>query len=32
MDGSQKYNLGFMGNSFGLKFMIYNPKKHAKKL
>ena len=32
MDGSQKYNLGFMGNSFGLKFMIYNPKNHAKKL
>jgi hypothetical protein len=32
LDGSQKYNLGFMGNSFGLKFMIYNPKNHEKKL
>jgi len=32
MDGSQKYNLGFMGNSFGLKFMIHNPKNHEKKL
>jgi len=31
LDGTQKYNLGFMGNSFGMKFMIYNPKNHAKK-
>jgi hypothetical protein len=31
MDGTQKYNLGFMGNSFGMKFMIYNPKNHKKK-
>ena len=25
MDGTQKYNLGFMGNSVGMKFMIHNP-------
>ncbi|NDC89324.1 MAG: hypothetical protein EB075_11080 [Bacteroidetes bacterium] len=31
LDGTQKYDLGFMGNSVGMKFMIYNPnnkKKH----
>jgi hypothetical protein len=32
MDGTQKYNLGFMGNSVGMKFMIYNPKNHKKKV
>jgi len=32
LDGTQKYNLGFMGNSFGMKFMIHNPKNHAKKV
>jgi hypothetical protein len=32
MDGSQKYNLGFMGNSVGMKFMLYNPKNHKKKV
>jgi len=26
MDGSQKYNLKLIGNSIGIKFMIYNPK------
>jgi hypothetical protein len=25
MDGTQKYNLGFLGNSVGMKFMIHNP-------
>jgi len=25
MDGSQKYNLKLIGNSVGIKFMIYNP-------
>ena len=30
-DGSQKYKLSYMGNSFGIKFMIYNPKNHKKK-
>ena len=30
MDGTQKYNLGFMGNSVGIKFMIYNPNNHKK--
>jgi hypothetical protein len=30
-DGSQKYNLSYMGNSFGVQFMIYNPKNHKKK-
>jgi hypothetical protein len=32
MDGTQKYYLGFTGNSFGLKFMIYNPKNKKKKM
>ena len=32
LDGTQKYNLGFMGNSVGMKFMIYNPKNHKKKV
>lgn len=31
LDGTQKYNLGYMGNSVGMKFMIYNPKNHKKK-
>lgn len=31
LDGTQKYNLMYMGNSFGMKFMIYNPNKHLKK-
>jgi hypothetical protein len=26
LDGSQKYNLGYMGNSFGMKFKIYSLK------
>jgi hypothetical protein len=26
LDGTQEYNLGFMGNSVGMKFMIHNPK------
>ena len=30
-DGIQKYDLSFMGNSFGVKFMIYNPNNHKKK-
>lgn len=30
MDGSQKYNLGLMGNSIGMKFMIYNPNNHKR--
>jgi hypothetical protein len=30
LDGSQKYNLGFMGNSFGMKFMIHNPNRKKK--
>lgn len=30
LDGKQKYNLGFMGNNFGMKFMIYNPNNHSK--
>jgi hypothetical protein len=25
LDGTQEYNLGFMGNSVGMKFMIHNP-------
>lgn len=28
LDGTQKYNLSYMGNSVGVKFMIYNPKNH----
>jgi hypothetical protein len=32
MDGTQKYNLKFMGNSFGAKFMLYNPNNHKKKI
>lgn len=31
LDGTQEYNLGFMGNSVGMKFMIYNPKNHKKR-
>lgn len=31
LDGTQKYQLGFMGNSVGFKFMIYNPNNHKKK-
>ena len=30
MDGTQKYNLGFMGNSIGMKFMIHNPNRKKK--
>lgn len=30
LDGTQQYNLGFMGNSVGMKFMIYNPKNKKK--
>ncbi len=30
-DGTQQYNLGFMGNSVGMKFMLYNPANHKKK-
>ena len=32
MDGTQKYNLGFMGNSVGMKFMINNPNNKKKKI
>lgn len=31
LDGTQKYNIMYMGNSVGMKFMIYNPKNHTKK-
>jgi hypothetical protein len=31
LDGKFKYNLGFMGNSVGMKFMILNPNNHKKK-
>ncbi len=31
MDGTQKYDLKFQGNSFGLKFMIHNPKNKKNK-
>ena len=30
MDGSQKYDLKFMANTVGIKFMIYNPKKNER--
>lgn len=30
LDGTQEYNLGYMGNNVGLKFMILNPKKHQR--
>ena len=30
LDGTQKYNLGYMGNSVGMKFMIYNPNNHKR--
>jgi hypothetical protein len=30
MDGTQEYDLKLMGNSVGIKFMIYNPKNHKK--
>ena len=30
LDGTQQYNLAFMGNSVGMKFMIYNPKNKKK--
>lgn len=32
LDGTQKYNLSYMGNSIGMKFMIYNPNNHKKKV
>jgi len=28
MDGTQEYNLMFMGNSIGFKFMVFSPKNH----
>ena len=31
MDGTQEYNLKFMGNSIGFKFLIYKPKKSGSK-
>ncbi len=31
MDGNQKYNLGLVGNSVGMKFMIRNPNNAKKK-
>jgi hypothetical protein len=31
LDGKQTYNLGFMGNSMGIKLMIYNPSRKKKK-
>jgi len=30
-DGTQQYRLGFMGNSVGMKFMLYNPANHKKR-
>lgn len=30
LDGTQTYNLGFMGNNLGMKFMLYNPGNHKK--
>ena len=30
MDGNQKYDLKFMGNNLGVKFMIYDPNKKKK--
>jgi hypothetical protein len=30
-DGTQQYRLGYMGNSVGMKFMLYNPANHKKK-
>jgi hypothetical protein len=30
LDGTQEYNLGFMGNSVGMKFMINNPNNKKK--
>ena len=32
LDGKQTYNLGFMGNSIGMKFMIHNPNNKKKKV
>lgn len=32
MDGTQKYNLGFSGNSVGVKFMIHNPNNKKTKM
>lgn len=32
LDGNQKYNIGFMGNSVGMKFMIHNPNNKKKKV
>ena len=31
-DGTQKYDLNFMGNSVGMKMMIYNPNNRKKKV
>ena len=30
-DGTQSYRLGYMGNSVGVKFMLYNPAHHKKR-
>lgn len=30
LDGTQQYNLMYMGNSFGMKFMIFNPNRKRK--
>jgi hypothetical protein len=30
LDGTQEYNLGFVGNSVGMKFMLYNPNNKKK--
>ena len=32
LDGTQKYNLGYMGNSVGMKFMIHNPNNKKQKV
>lgn len=32
LDGTQKYDLTFIGNSVGMKFMLYNPKNKKKKI
>jgi len=29
LDGTQKFNLGFVGNSVGVKFLLHHPKKQA---
>lgn len=32
LDGTQEYDLGFMGNSAGFKVMLWNPAKHKRKV